>query len=86
MQNDWDSGINGYTMPLSDKLVSMRLSSLFGGDVDLSGITGRRELYVSSVQHKALVDFSVRVYHTRALPTLKICESRLSWIGNILHA
>ncbi len=65
MQTDWHSGINGDTMPHSDNLESMRLSSLFGGDADLCGITGRRELYVSSVQHKAFVDFSVRVYHTR---------------------
>ncbi len=41
-------------------LTSMGLSSLFGSDADLSGITGRRDLYVSSVQHKALIDVSVK--------------------------
>ncbi len=52
--------IHGDTMPLVDKLASMGLSSLFGGVANLSGITGRRDLYVSSVQHKALIDVSFK--------------------------
>ncbi len=50
--------IHGGTIPLAGKLASMGLRSLFGSDADLSGITGRRDLYVSSVQHKALIDVS----------------------------
>ncbi len=50
--------IHADTIQLVDQLASMGLSSLFGGDANLSGITGRRDLYVSSVQHKALVDVS----------------------------
>ncbi len=50
--------IHGSVIPLSGMLASMGLGSLFGGDADLSGITGRRNLYVSSVQHKALIDVS----------------------------
>ncbi len=50
--------IHGDTIPLVEQLTSMGLSSLFGSDADLSGITGRRNLYVSSVQHKALIDVS----------------------------
>ncbi len=50
--------IHGGTVPLTGVLASMGLSSLFGSEADLSGITGRRDLYVSSVQHKALIDVS----------------------------
>ncbi len=50
--------IHGETIPLAENLASMGLSSLFGSDADLSGLTGRRDLYVSSVQHKALIDVS----------------------------
>ncbi len=53
--------IHGDTIPLAEKLASMGLSSLFGGDADLSGITGRRDLYVESFQHKALIDVSALI-------------------------
>ncbi len=46
------------TIQLVDKIASMGLSSLFAGDVNLSGITGHRDLYVSLVQYKALIDVS----------------------------
>ncbi len=62
--------IHGDTIPLVEQLTSMGLGSLFGSDADLSGITGRRNLYVSSVQHKALVDVSVNIFFTMHLKLL----------------
>ncbi len=50
--------IHGDAIPLVNKLASMGLSSLFAGDANLSGITGRRDLYASSVQQKTLMDVS----------------------------
>ncbi len=73
--------IHGDTVPLTGVLASMGLSSLFGSDADLSGITGRRDLYVSSVQHKALIDVSVELNCTRVLNCHIFCGCCLSWAG-----
>ncbi len=53
--------IHGDTVSLVEQLTLMGLSSLFGSGADLSGITGHRDLYVSSVQHKALIDVSFKL-------------------------
>lgn len=42
-------------MPLGDVLVAMGMGSAFGERADFSGITGRRDLYISQVVHKAFV-------------------------------
>ncbi len=51
--------IEGATIPLRDVLSNLGLGSIFnGGAADLSGMNGERDLYVSSVSHKALIDVS----------------------------
>ncbi len=78
--------IHGDTIPLSGVLASMGLSSLFGGDDDLSGITGSRDLYVSPVQHKALIDVSGELNYSRVLNSHTFCGWYLSWRDDILLA
>ncbi len=51
--------IEGDIIPLRDVLSNLGLGSIFnGGAADLSGMNGERDLYVSSVSHKALIDVS----------------------------
>ncbi len=52
--------IEGATIPLRDVLSYLGLGSIFnGGAADLSGMNGGRDLYVSSISHKALIDVSI---------------------------
>ncbi len=51
--------IKGATIPLRDVLSNLGLGSIFNtGTADLSGMNGERDLYVSSISHKALIDVS----------------------------
>ncbi len=53
--------IAGDSIPLNDALEKMGLSSLFTpGKADLSGISGKPNLCVSLISHKALIDVSQR--------------------------
>ncbi len=66
--------IDGDIIPLADKFASMGLSSPFGRDADLSGITGRRDIYVASFQHKALIDVSALICYTCFVSPKKIMQ------------
>ncbi len=51
--------IEGDIIPLRDILSNLGLGSIFiDGIADLSGMNGERDLYVDSVNHKALIDVS----------------------------
>ncbi len=51
--------IEGGTIPLRGVLSNLGLESIFNaGIADLSGMNGGRDLYVSSIRHKALIDVS----------------------------
>ncbi len=41
---------------LKDVLVAMGMRDAFSGDADFSGMTGRRDLFISAVEHKAFVE------------------------------
>jgi len=43
-------------MDLEESLKRMGISSIFGGQADLSGITGSKNLYVGSARHKAFIE------------------------------
>ncbi len=51
--------IEGDIIPLRDVLSNLGLGSIFNADTaDLSGMNGERDLSVSSISHKALIDVS----------------------------
>ncbi len=51
--------IEGATIPLNSVLSNLGLESIFNAaEADLSGMNGERDLFVSSVSHKALIDVS----------------------------
>ncbi|MFP4041808.1 MAG: serpin family protein [Bacteroidales bacterium] len=41
---------------LSDVLSKLGMKTAFGGDADFSGMTGKKELYISNIVHKSFVD------------------------------
>jgi serpin B len=41
---------------LSDTLIEMGMSTAFGGGADFSGMTGRKDLFIGAIVHKAFVD------------------------------
>ncbi len=52
--------IEGATIPLRDVLSNLGLGSIFNdGSADLSEMKGGRDVYISSVSHKALIDVSL---------------------------
>ncbi len=52
--------IESEIIPLKDVLSNLGLGSIFTDcTADLSGMNGERDLYVSSISHKALIDVSV---------------------------
>ncbi len=52
--------IEGATIPLEAVLINLGLGSIFSsGAADLSGMNGGRDLYISSISHKALIDVSI---------------------------
>ncbi len=52
--------IEGATIPLKAVLINLGLGSIFSsGTADLSGMNGGRDLYISSISHKALIDVSI---------------------------
>ncbi len=52
--------IEGATIPLRNVLSNLGLGSIFnGGTADLSEMNGGRDVYISSVSHKALIDVSL---------------------------
>lgn len=51
--------IEGETMPLAGALSNLGLGSIFGGSTaNLSGMTGGRDVFISGISHKALIDVS----------------------------
>ncbi len=56
--------IEGATIPLKSILSNLGLGSIFkSGAADLSGMNGERDLYVSSIIHKALIDVRLCNYY-----------------------
>ncbi len=52
--------IKGDIIPLRDVLSNLGLGSIFSsGAADLSEMNGGRDVYISSVHHKALIDVSL---------------------------
>ncbi len=52
--------IEGATIPLKGVLSNLGLGSIFkDGAADLSEMNGGRDVYISSVHHKALIDVSL---------------------------
>ncbi len=52
--------IEGEIIPLESVLSNLGLGSIFNdGTADLSGMNGERDLYISGICHKALIDVSL---------------------------
>ena len=46
---------------LPQTFTTMGMVAAFGDDADFSGMTGRRDLFISEVVHKAIVDLTLAV-------------------------
>jgi len=63
-------------MDLEESLKEMGITSIFGSEADLSGITGSRNLYVGSARHKAFIE--VNEAGTKAAAATGFGVSRMS--------